>query len=1094
MDDKTNTGELFSQRESQYQEKVIGWFCSPELGYEYIGKFQYAKNASARPDGKKNSPLIEDRLASFLRGKQHCTEKQVADVLSQVRNKMRLPDNRFGTLVDVNTEFYQMMVAGVKSRPSETENEQDVMLFDFANPYENYFDIAEEVSFIDPLTGFNARPDLVVYVNGIAIAVIELKRSLVSLDEGIAQHLSNEKNLIPSFFTTTQFTVAASANNGFKYATIGTPLKFWCPFKKDTTETVIKMSDEESFKAFFAKETFIRFFRYGVITDGGVKKVMRPHQFHALTAAIPRLKTKTSGVIWHSQGSGKSLTMVWLASYIRANFQNPRVIVITDRTELDKQLAGDFSDTGNPIYQAKSGMDLLTNLNSGSEWLISTLIHKFGSREDKDEYDEENNIKIPLDKFLKGLKDTIAERFPYGFKVKGENIFVFIDECHRTQGGRLHDAMREIMGQDVMLIGFTGTPLLKSDKRKDFYKEYTKSSEYRFGPFIHKYLHKQAIEDQVIKDLQYEARDVEQEITQKDKLDEIFEKLVKEGNLNDDKRQLLKDRWSQLEKVYSSKDRIERIGYSILDDMEHNPLLTQDWCNAMLIAGNIYSAYKYYDFFQHSCSDTFLRGKCAVVTSYDPSSYDLRKNTTDIAKIGERQFKYDMALKSFKDAGQPNVAKYESWAKDRFIHKPAQMKLLIVVDKLLTGFDAPNATFLYIDKTIEDHTLFQAICRVNRLGEDIKNDNGDVIVQSHKEFGQIVDFKHLFKAIGDAVTKFNDEGGGFRDYDEKDIEGLLSDAIAANKKRLNAALQAYKSQKSLWQRSGLEDDEDSLVDYYNQDEDLISAKEKRDQLYQINSKLVASYSNLADNMGKAGYSAEESDEIEKFAREASHVTLRVKEASGDNFDPRQFDPDMRSLLDRFIRAEDAETIVPADSDFSFLDLLDTNSDTDAIIKKAVKAAGGRKKAAAEKIEGKVRSVINNSKEKDPELAKKFSERLEKILNDIKDATDEFETKAKELINLLKEMKSGGNTYPAEIYNGLTKALWNNRARWCSEIPEDKIVEKIMEIDEYIYEEAGRDYKDRHSTDAMMLISDLRKDYPDLSDEQIIELYTLIANN
>ena len=1088
----TSQTGLFSEKESQYQAKVLGWLKASPLNYKYLGRFQYAKGKDCLQSGEKNSPLIEEELVKFLQNQQHCTDMQVADVIKQVKDNIRLAYKDFGTLADTNSAFYQKMIYGIKSKPSETENENDVMLFDFTNPNNNYFAVAEEVSFIDPITGYNARPDIVVYVNGIALAVIELKRSLVSLDEGIAQHLSNERDLIPSFFTTTQFTIAASENNGFKYATIGTPMKFWCPYKKDTTQTGIKMTDEESFKAFFARETFIRMFRYGVITDGGVKKVMRPHQFHALTAAIPRLEKKESGVIWHSQGSGKTLTMIWLALYIKSNFPDPRVIVITDRTELDKQLVGNFSKTENSIYRAKSGKDLLEKLNSGSEWIISTLIHKFGSNAEQEDSIDENNIKIPLDKYLENLKVIIAKEYPTGFRVKGDNIFVFIDECHRTQGGRLHEAMREIMGKEVMLIGFTGTPLLKNDKITDISKRLTRTSEYRIGPFIHKYLHKQAIEDKVINDLQYEARDVEQEITKKDKLDEAFDKLVAAGNLNEEKTYLLKSRWSTLEKVYSSKERIERIGYSILDDMENNPLLTQDWCNAMLIAGNIYSAYKYYDFFQNRCGNTILKGRCAVVTSYEPSSYDMRKETTNIAKESEMKFKHDMALKSFEDANMPNAEKYEAWAKDRFIHQPGNMKLLIVVDKLLTGFDAPNATFLYIDKTIEDHTLFQAICRVNRLGEDFKDENGK-IVKSHKEFGQIVDFKHLFSSISDAVTKFNDENGGFKNYDEEDIEGLLSDAIVANKKRLNAALLAYKSQKSLWERSGL-DNEDSLLKYFITDEGLITAKEKRSQLYEINSALVSSYSNLADNLGRAGYTPEESAEIEDFAREAARITLRVKEKSGDNFDPRQFDPDMRSLLDRFIRAEDADTIVPADTDFSFLDLLDSDSDTDEAVKKAVKAAGGRKKAAAEKIEGKARSVINNAKEKDPQLAQTFSERLDKILGMIKESTDEFETKSKDLINLLKVMKGGGKTYPAGINNARSKALWNNRTDWCPEMSDEKILARIKKIDEHVEYDSGRDYRDRFSTDGQMLLEDFQEDYPELTDEQIMHLYTLIANN
>lgn len=279
-----------------------------------------------------------------------------------------------------------------------------------------------------------------VYVNGIALCVIELKRSIVSLEEGIRQHLSNESDLIPSFFTTTQFTVSARHAEhkeleqgervedelyGFKYATIGTPLSFWCPWKPDTNRTGIVLSDMESFAEFFTKRHFLFLFRYGVLSDGGIKKVMRSHQYHALRAAEPRLQKKASGVIWHSQGSGKSLTMVWLAGYIKANYEDPRVLVITDRTELDRQLSTDFSDTGNNIHHVTSQSDLLKTLHDGKEWLITTLIHKFGKHAKQDENaSTDRGTRIPLDRYLADLQKIINKQYPLGFKAR-VNTYLF---------------------------------------------------------------------------------------------------------------------------------------------------------------------------------------------------------------------------------------------------------------------------------------------------------------------------------------------------------------------------------------------------------------------------------------------------------------------------------------------------------------------------------------------------------------------------------------------------------------------------------------------------------------------------------------------
>lgn len=694
---------------------------------------------------------------------------------------------------------------------------------------------------------------------------------------------------------------------------------------------------------------------------------MRSHQYHALRAAEPRLQKKASGVIWHSQGSGKSLTMVWLAGYIKANYEDPRVLVITDRTELDRQLSTDFSDTGNNIHHVTSQSDLLKTLHDGKEWLITTLIHKFGKHAKQDENaSTDRGTRIPLDRYLADLQKIINKQYPLGFKAKGKHIFVFIDECHRTQGGRLHDAMRAIMGQDVMLIGFTGTPLLK-DAKKNGYAAFRNVSEVKFGEFIHKYLHKKAVEDRVILDLQYEAREVEQSITSKAKLDEKLEQII--HGLTDERKQLIKDRWATLERVYSATERIERIGYSILDDMANDSILRQDWANAMLVAGNIYSAYKYYDFFQNHCPDHRLRNRVAVVTSYNPTDNDLRKNTTDTAKLTQEKFKYDMAIQSFKDAGiatedkTGSADKYETWAKELFINQPGRMKLLIVVDKLLTGFDAPCATYLYIDKDMRDHTLFQAICRVNRLGCDVKDEEGNVLCHTHKEYGLIVDFKHLFGNIENAVTKFNDENGGLGGFDETDIEELLADSLSKNKKRLLAADKAFCALKAIWQSRGLTNN-DLLADYYATDFRDDPAEACRTALYRITGTLTAAYDNLADMMTRAGFSTAEADYYEHHAREAAHINLYVKQKSGDLFDPRNYDPDMRALLDRYLRAEEARTIVPATADFSFLDLIDDSTDAVDSVETTKKAAGSEK-SAAEVIEAKARAVINNSRDKDP---------------------------------------------------------------------------------------------------------------------------------
>lgn len=569
------------QKERDYQNALVKRF-QEELGYTYLGNWQYAKGANVNNMGVANSPILDEEVRSFLK-EQGRTEMQIEDVLVKLKDKARLSDSKMSSLIQCNTDLYDILTMGIKSQPSPEKNHEDVMLFDFDHPQSNHFAIAEEVSYIDPLLGKHKRPDIVVYVNGIALAVIELKRSLVNYEEGIKQHLSNERDFIPSFFTTIQFTIASNDGVEFRYGTIGTPLSFWCKWKRDTNKVGDTITEKEAYHLFFDKENFMFFFHYGVLNDGGIKKVLRPHQIYAIKAAAKRMPQKESGVIWHSQGSGKSLTMVALASYIQKNFSNPRVIVITDRKELDLQLAGTFVKGGNKVHHAESCSDLLDTLNKGEEWLICSLIHKFGTHNHKDEADkDESGTKVSLDEYLNELQAIIAKKYGNQFSVKGDNIFVFVDECHRTQSGRLHEAMRAIMGKEVMLIGFTGTPLLKKDKG-DPYNAIKSMSERTFGPYIHKYLHKQAVEDKVILDLQYEYRNVEQQLTSKEKVDQKLAALTAGRELTPEQKQKVEERWATMERIYSTKERIERIGYSILDDLNYG-LLKHDWCNAMLMA------------------------------------------------------------------------------------------------------------------------------------------------------------------------------------------------------------------------------------------------------------------------------------------------------------------------------------------------------------------------------------------------------------------------------------------------------------------------------------------------------------------------------
>ena len=1086
------------QRERDYQNKLVKRFVD-ELHYKYLGNWQYAKGETVNSLGKQNSPILDDEVRLYLKAQKKkdktpkYTERQIEDVLFQLKSKARLGNAKMSGLMQCNTDLYDVLMSGIKSQPDPESNHEDVMFFDFDDYSNNNFAIAEEVSYIDPLLGKNKRPDIVVYVNGIALAVIELKRSLVNYEEGIKQHLSNERDFIPSFFTTIQFTIASNDGVEFRYGTIGTPLKFWCKWKRDTTKLGDILTEQESYSMFFNKENFMFFFRYGVLNDGGIKKVLRPHQIYAIKAAAARMPKKESGVIWHSQGSGKSLTMVALASYIRRNYENPRVVVITDRKELDLQLAGTFIKGGNTLHRATSSSDLLDTLNKGEEWLICSLIHKFGANGSEDEAEkDESGTKVSLDEYLDELQAIIAQKYGNNFSVKGDNIFVFVDECHRTQSGRLHEAMRTIMGKEIMLIGFTGTPLLKKDKG-DMFNRIKSMSERTFGPYIHKYLHKQAVEDKVVLDLQYEYRNVEQQLTNKQKVDQKLAALTTGRELTDEQRRMVEDRWATLEKVYSTKERIERIGYSILDDIGFG-LLQHDWSNAMLVAGSIYQAYRYYKFFTQDSSNTLLRRHVAVVTSYDPMDSDIANDSTDTSKETEAKFKYDWAKQSFKDAGDGinNADDYEKWAKNLFIKRPAQMKLLIVVNKLLTGFDAPCATVLYIDNDIKDHTLFQAVCRVNRLGEDIKDEEGNVIVRTHKEFGRIISFKNLFDSIEDAVVKFND-GEGFSGLDDVDVEGLLDSAVNKCKEKLKAATEAYEGLKAIWESKGLTELE-LLADYYvTEQKGETPAQCRRNLMYSITGGMVATYNNISDYFRQTDFTPKQIERFASLSREAGTIQRKVRQKSGDDFDPRTLDPDMRQLLDQHIRAEDAETLVEASADFSFLDLINDATDTDKAADEAIRQAGGNANGAAEVIEGKARRVNTDWNSGDQEEQRAFSERLQALLDQLRESNATAKERIKALIEHIKAIKHGSEV-PEGLNNKRRKALWNNRAAWNAPADDSEVIEIIKKIDDFIYRNAGANWQDPDNNASWDLRDDLQAMFPSFSEQDIYEIYRLASQN
>jgi type I restriction enzyme R subunit len=573
------------------QNRIVQLFRQ-QLGYHYLGNWS---------DRANNSNIETELLSTFLRDKQGYSDSLITKALYELN---KVAGDQSKSLYDINKEVYSLLRYGVKVKEEAGENTQTVWLINWKNPLENDFAIAEEVT----VKGENTkRPDIVLYVNGIALGVLELKRSTISVSEGIRQNLDNQKSIfIKSFFTTMQFVMAGNDTEGLRYATIETPAKYYLTWKEAST---IENPLDRQLQQLCQKERFLELIHDFIVFDRGIKKVCRQNQYFGVKAAQSYIYRREGGIIWHSQGSGKSLAMVWLAKWLQENITNSRVLIITDRDELDGQIEDDFKGVNENIYRTKSGKDLIDKLNDTKPWLICSLIHKFGKK-DKPDYND----------YIAELKSSI----PKDFRAKGD-IYVFVDECHRTQSGKLHEAMKELL-PNALLIGFTGTPLLKKDKQ---------NSINVFGSYIHTYKFNEAVSDKVVLDLCYEARNVDQYITSQTKIDRWFE--AKTRSLTEYAKTELKKRWGTMQKVLSSKSRLDKIVADIILDFGTKDRLQNGRGNAMLVCGSIYEACKYYELFQNAGLT-----KCAIVTSYDGTLQSIKGESTGEDEPTEKLRQYEI--------------------------------------------------------------------------------------------------------------------------------------------------------------------------------------------------------------------------------------------------------------------------------------------------------------------------------------------------------------------------------------------------------------------------------------------------------------------
>ena len=986
--------------ERETQNRIVKFF-EKELGYKYLGNLEDEENFNIRWGDWKKFLSDSGYSAPFVESLQNEFFKTLSDFSQSPYH--------------TNKEVYRILKYGLKLAEFPGEAPKTIYFINWEEPEKNNFYIAEEVTVNGNV---EKRPDIVLYINGIAIAVMELKKSTVSVADGIRQNVTNQREqFIQRFFSTIQICVAANDSEGLRYGTSGTTEKYYLEWKEDNFTDQLQDKDdldkeieakcekqlnllEKQCYRIFQKERLLDIIHNFIIYDSGIKKICRYNQFYAIKRCEKRLVRNQGGIVWHTQGSGKSLTMVWLTKWILENIKSSRVLIITDREELDEQIEKIFTGVDLKIARSKSSDNLLTHLNSYETRLMCSLIHKFGRRTGE-------VSDLDYEKYVEELKKTI----PADFSVK-DKIFVFVDECHRTNSGKLHLAMKSIM-PDSVFVGFTGTPLLKVDKEQ-------KTTATLFGGFIHTYKFDQAVSDGVVLDLRYEARNIPQEVNSKEKIDAWFEAKTK--GLMPKATTALKEKWATMQKLYSSKDRLSKIALDIIFDFGTKPRLCDGRGNALLVAGSIAEACRYYEIFQ----DKNFKN-CAIVSSYKPNRSELRTDFSSTTEDSENWKKQKAYLKMLgynpdvsveDDDFYKKIEVFEKRVKDMFVEEPANMQLLIVVDKLLTGFDAPPCTYLYIDKPMHDHGLFQAICRVNRL------DNED------KEFGYIVDYKELFGDLKDAVNSYT--GGALSGYSEEDVSGLLKNKLEEGKKRFEFLLQELDT---------LTDDveyprdqlafkhffcgESGTVDPENDEE----YAKLRSKMYKLVSSLARAYADLKPAFDDVGYSKEQQEKYNRLVKEYIDLKDEIGLSSGDFIDLKQYDSAMRHLIDNYISAQESEKLGDMEN-FTLLSYIKKKQDEE--LKNGTSDTGKRHSKAqqnvAETIENNIRRKIVEKTPVNPKYYQKMSELFQTLIDERKNEVASYKEMLEKYANLVSDIEEPENNdiHPESICSSLALcALYDN---------------------------------------------------------------------
>ena len=931
-----------------------------KLGYKYISE---EENKNLR-NNILTDVIFKDILAKKLNeinSYEYKGEKYKFSASTIGQAIKDLNEDLVTGLISTNEKIYDLLTLGKSYQENMvdgTKRSFDIKYIDFEHPENNDFYVTEEFSVLRMNGKDYARPDIVLFVNGIPLAVIECKDASVPIIQAISQNIRNQKpDYIPQLFKFIQIVMAANKNET-KYATCGTPDKFWSTWNEQYVEKQNELLDktvigrqvtkqDRDIISLFEKERFLELIKDFIIFEAGTKKICRYQQYFAVKEMLERIKHyKKGGVVWHTQGSGKSITMVYVTKKLMEDkeIQNPQVVIVTDRVDLDKQIHKTFNRIGVEAARATTGNNLTELIKNEKIRVITTVVNKF---------------------------ETVVKS---GVAVDAPNTFILVDEGHRTQYGEINRRMQEVF-KGAIYISFTGTPIMKRD-RNIFDK---------FGGLIHKYSLDDALRDKAIVPLIYEGKMVDQEVS-KEAIDMRLDMLTR--NLTSEQKNEVMRKWSRFEKVASSEQRLELIAWDIAKN--YNETLKGTGFNAMLACNKKVEAVKYYNIFK----DEFPELEVAVVIS----SPDMREgegsideDTNDIVK----KF-YINAISNYK-----NEEEYEETIKSKFIN--GDIDILIVVDKLLTGFDAPRASTLYLDKQIKEHNLLQAIARVNRLCDG-------------KDYGYIVDYRGLLGELDKALTMYQE--AGLEEFNEEDIKS----SVYYIDTEINNMFEAYEKLKEIFKDIKNKND---LEEYEALLEDEKIRKDFYDKLCKFGSMLGII---LPSDQAYYKVGKEKISELRKALAFYQKLRATVKLRYSETIDHKEYEAKMQKLLDNYVVAKEMMRITePVDI-----------TDAENFDKELEKMGTDRGKADA--IRTRLTRTISEKSKEDPAYYKKFSTRIEETIEAYRNRRITDSEYLQKMQDIKEDFRKGnsGISYPTNITTENSRAFYG--------VIYDKLIPRMKEND------------------------------------------------